>query len=550
MRAAIAAADSGVEAAVFSQVYPVRSHSGAAQGGINAPLGNAEKGRHDSWERQALDTVKGSDYLADQDAVEVLCKEAAGDVYQLEHWGVPFSRTLEGRIAQRPFGGADFPRTCYAADKTGRYLLHTLYEQSVKRRIKIYPEWAALTLVTDGDACQGVIVYHLPSGRLEAVAAGSVVFGTGGCGQVYARSTNSLINTGGGMAMAYHAGVPLEDMEFVQFHPTTLVGTNILITEAGRGEGGYLLNAGGERFMKEYAAEAMELAPRDIVARAIATEIDEGRGFEDSYILLDLRHLGREMIIERLPEIRNHSIYFAGVDPVEKPIPVQPGQHYSMGGIDCNIDGETELKGFFAAGECACVSVHGANRLGGNSLLETVLFGRRAGVRAVEHARGATTSANPTLLEKKKDELSEKLGSLLAGKGQEDPSAIRNEMKNTMFEEVGIFRRRDEMKQALGKLSGLRERYAWLRPVKSHRAYNLDLLRAYELAGMLDLAEITAMGALAREESRGSHFRVDFPSRDDGSWLRHTIARKGLAGPELSYEKVTVTRWPPQARKY
>lgn len=550
LRAAIAATDSGVPAAVLSQVYPVRSHSGAAQGGINAPLANAENGRDDSWEKHALDTVRGADYLADQCAVEILAREASATVYELEHWGVPFSRTDDGRIAQRPFGGADFPRTCYAADKTGRYLLSTVWEQTLKRRVKIYNEWVALRLLVDGNSCQGVVAYHSPTGRLEVFQSPAVVFCAGGFGQVFARSTNSLVNSGSGMAMAYQAGVPLKDMEFVQFHPTSLVGTNILITEASRGEGGYLLNHRGERFMEHYAPGAMELAPRDIVARAIVTEIEEGRGFDNSYVLLDLRHLGKEKIMERIPEIRSHAVNFAGVDPVDQPIPVQPGQHYSMGGIDCDVDGATTVGGFFAAGECACVSVHGANRLGGNSLLEAVLFGRRAGFKAAEYAKNHRGNGNEHSLEQSQREVSARIRDLISGSGDDDPALIRSEMKNTMFEKVGIFRQGEKMKEALDDLRALKSRYARLRPLSDQKVFNLDLVRGYELGGMLELAEIIALGALAREESRGSHYRLDFPRRDDEHWLRHTIVRRGPDGPVLGYADVAVGRWPPRERKY
>ena len=345
LRAAIAAHDGGLNAAVLTQVYPVRSHSGAAQGGINAALANAEDARDDTPDRHAYDTVKGSDFLADQDAVQVMTNMAPSIIYEMEHWGVPFSRLPDGKIAQRPFGGGGYPRTCYAADKTGRFLLHTMWEQVVKRGIMVYPEWIVFSLVVENGACRGVVAQHIPTGRFEAFDGRAVIFGTGGYGQVYARSTNTLINSGAGMAVAYHAGVPLKDMEFVQFHPTSLIGSNILITEAARGEGGYLVNARGDRFMRNYAPKLMELAPRDMVSRAIQTEINEGRGFENSYVHLDLRHLGAQKILERLPEIRDHCIHLLGVDPIKQPIPIQPGQHYSMGGIDCNYDGETSLPG-------------------------------------------------------------------------------------------------------------------------------------------------------------------------------------------------------------
>ncbi|MDZ4247239.1 MAG: FAD-binding protein, partial [Dehalococcoidia bacterium] len=483
LRAAIAATDGGAEAVVISQVYPVRSHSGAAQGGINAPLGNAEDGKDDTWERHALDTVKGSDYLADQDAVEVLTKKASSTIFELEHWGVPFSRTAEGKIAQRPFGGGAFPRTCYAADKTGRVLLHTLFEQALKRKIKIYPEWIVLALAVEENTCRGLIAYHLPTGTIEEFQAQVVIFATGGYGHVFARSTNSLINTGSGMAAAYYAGAPLKDMEFVQFHPTSLVGTNILITEGARGEGGYLINKNNERFMEKYAPKAMELAPRDIVARSILTEINEGRGIEDSYVYLDLRHLGKEKILERLPEIRDHAMHFSAVDPVEKPIPVQPGQHYSMGGIDTDIDGRTEVEGLLAAGECACVSVHGANRLGGNSLLDTVVFGHSAGVVAAQLVQGKPCVEDSSALLNEREKVNKRLRVLFSGTGNEDPAVIRNELKNIMFDKVGIFRRGEEIKEALSSIRELKEKYSRLRVIKSTRIFNIDFVRANELKG-------------------------------------------------------------------
>ncbi|MFC1930372.1 FAD-binding protein [Chloroflexota bacterium] len=550
LRAAIAATDGGAEAVVISQVYPVRSHSGAAQGGINAPLGNAEDGKDDTWERHALDTIKGSDYLADQDAVEVLTGEASKTIFELEHWGVPFSRTPEGKIAQRPFGGGAFPRTCYAADKIGRVLLHTLFEQALKRKIQIYPEWIVLGLAVEEYVCRGLIAYHISTGVIEEFQAQVVIFATGGYGHVFARSTNSLINSGSGMAVAYYAGAPLKDMEFVQFHPTSLVGTNILITEGARGEGGYLINKNNERFMEKYAPNAMELAPRDIVARAIETEIIEGRGIEDSYVYLDLRHLGKDKILERLPEIRDHAMHFSAVDPIEKPIPVQPGQHYSMGGIDTDIDGRTGVEGLLAAGECACVSVHGANRLGGNSLLDTVVFGRRAGVVAARLAQEKLGLDGSSAVLNERTKVDKRLNVLFSGAGKEAPSVLRNELKNIMFKKVGIFRRGEELKEALSSIRGLQEKSDRLRPIKSTRVFNIDFLRAYELRGMLEIAEIIARGALQREESRGSHFRSDFPSRDDANWLKHTAVGIKMGAPQFSYKDVRITRWQPEARKY
>ncbi len=550
LRAAIAAADSHQDVAVISQVHPVRSHSVAAQGGINAPLGNAEGGRDDSWERHAYDTVKGSDFLADQDAVEVMTGEAAQVLYELEGWGVPFSRTEEGKIAQRPFGGTDFPRTCYAADKTGRFLMHTLYEQSLKRRIKFYSEWAVLSLVVEDDICHGVVGYHLPSGEIAPFSADAVVFATGGCGQIYGRSTNSLINTGSGMAQAYYAGASLKDMEFVQFHPTSLIGTNILVTEGARGEGGYLINNKGERFMGDYVPSLMELGPRDLVARAIQTEIGAGRGIENSHVYLDLRHLGKKKILERLPEVRSHCLHFLGLDPVKELIPVQPGQHYSMGGIDGNSEGETAIKGLYVAGECACLSVHGANRLGGNSLLETVVFGGRVGERAARYEGERSPELKVKPMEQALQRVEERQRELFDGSGREDPAPLRAEMKATMIEKCGIFRDSSTLNEALIKIGELQGRYKKLRPIKTGRRFNLDLIRSYELGGMLDLAELIIRGALAREESRGAHYRLDFRERDDENWMKHTLAGYTSAGPRFSYKPVVVTRWKPEARRY
>lgn len=547
LRAAIEA--EYVDVAIISLVYPIRSHSGAAQGGINAALGNTEAGKDDSWEMHAFDTVKGSDYLADQDAVEIMTRDGPARIIELEHWGAPFSRTEEGKIAQRPFGGAGFPRTCFAADRTGHVLLHTLYEQCLKRKIKIYPERVVIDLVVEDGVCAGIVAMDLLSGELEGFQAKAVIFATGGAGRLYSRTTNALINSGLGMGIAYHAGIPLKDLEFVQFHPTTLVGTNILMSEGARGEGGYLLNAEGERFMKNYAPEAMELAPRDIVARAIQTEINEGRGIEGEYVALDLRHLGEERILERLPGIRDIAINFASVDPIKKPIPVQPGQHYTMGGIDCNSSGETDVKGFFAAGECACVSVHGANRLGGNSLLETVVFGRIIGEAAVKYIQ-TVEYHNKDAVIKGFQNTQEKIEQLQGENRQEDNGQIRRELQQTMMEKVGVFRNGDPMKAALEKILELKERFETTSMRYKGRKFNLELLRKFELQYMLDLAEIVTRGAIMREESRGAHYRLDFPERDDKNWLKHTLAYYTPDGPQFTDREVRITRWEPVARRY
>ena len=432
LRAALSVKSADV--AVISKVHPLRSHSIAAQGGINAVLAT-----NDRWEDHAFDTIKGSDYLADQDAVEVLCQDAPGRIIEMEHWGTLFSRTDEGRIAQRPFGGAGFPRTVYAQDRTGHHLLHTLYEQALKKGIKFYDEWLITRLVVDKGRCCGVTGYNIPDGIVEGFKAKAVIFATGGYGRIYKNSTNSIINTGFGCAVAYRAGAQLEDMEFVQFHPTTLFGTNILITEGARGEGGFLVNRDGERFMKRYSPHQLDLAPRDIVARAIQTEINEGRGFEGGYVHLDLTHLGEEKINERLPGIRQIAIDFANIDPVKKPIPIRPGQHYSMGGIASNKECETSISGFYVCGECSCISVHGANRLGGNSLLETLVFGRIAGENAEKYVN-SNGVGEKELIDRATEDEKKKISGLLERKVGEEFFRIRDELKTILDEKSGIFR--------------------------------------------------------------------------------------------------------------
>jgi len=550
LRAAIAAQED-TDVAVLSMVYPIRSHSGAAQGGINGALANNPDGRDDTPEKHCFDTVRGSDYLADQDAAEVMTREAPNCIYEMEHWGVPFSRFDDGTIAQRPFGGAGFPRTCYCADKTGHVLLHTMYEQCVRRGVTFYPERMVVSLAVEDGSCHGVIAMNMITGELEAFQGEAVFFGTGGSGRVYARSTNAIINTGLPMAQAYWAGVYLKDMEFVQFHPTTLFGTNVLMTEAARGEGGYLINAEGERFMARYTPKVMELAPRDITSRSIQTEILEGRGFENEYVYLDLRHLGKEKIMERLPGIRDLAMSFVGVDPIEKPIPIQPGQHYTMGGIDTDVNGETKLKGFYAAGECACVSVHGANRLGGNSLLDTIVFGKLAGQRIAKRMmEGSLPFGNPTVVQRTLAEVEAKIKKMTSGEGGEKVAQVREEMQQTMFFKVGVYRERGDMLEAVDKVAELQERFTKTGLTYRGTRFNLELMKKLELEGMLSLAEVIAKGALAREESRGSHSRRDFKDRDDATWLKHTMATFTPEGAKLSYSPVTITKYQPEARKY
>ena len=534
MRAAIAAPPD-LDVALLSKVHPVRSHSVAAQGGINAAIGE-----QDSWEAHAYDTTKGGLYLGDQDAIEAMCREAPQDILELERMGVIFSRTPEGRIAQRPFGGAGFPRTCYAADRTGHALLHAMYEQLLKRRCRVYEEWYVTTLLVEGGHCCGVVAWDLVHGGLQALRAKAVILATGGSGRVFSTSTNAVINTGDGMALAYRAGLPLEDMEFVQFHPTTLKDTGILITEGARGEGAYLLNTLGERFMKQYAPEQMELATRSTVSLAIGQEIQEGRGV-DGCVLLDLRHLGRTRILERLPQIRELSLEFAGLDPIETPIPIRPGAHYQMGGVKANAWGETDLPGLFAAGECACVSVHGANRLGGNSLLETIVFGRRAGTRAAESIRDREHLRVPETILRIEEQ---RLKLLLTNPGPERAWQIRDELGKIMSQHLGIFRTQQSMRAAVAALESLKVRADQLCVQDKGLIFNTDLIQALEVQCLLEVAQTIAVSALSREESRGAHYRADFPARNDGAWLRHTLCHRRPSGPALTYSPVTITRFP------
>jgi succinate dehydrogenase / fumarate reductase flavoprotein subunit len=544
MRAAIEAFDAGADVALLSKIHPVRSHSGAAEGGINAALGNASE---DDPEKHAFDTVKGADYLGDQDAIQVLCDEAPDDVYQLENWGAVFSRTEDGRIAQRPFGAAGEPRTAYAADITGHVLVHVLYEQVMKRSIPTYEEFFAWRLVIDDDRCQGVIAWDLINGGLKSIGAKTTILATGGAGRLYTGTTNAYACTGDGMSMALRAGVPLKDMEMMQFHPTTLAPTGILITEGCRGEGAYLLNSEGDRFLKEYAPNAMELASRDVISRAEQTEIDEGRGI-DGNVLLDLRHLGAERIIERLHGTRELSMTYANVDPIYEPIPVRPGAHYHMGGVDTDLDGRTELEGLYAAGECACVSVHGANRLGGNALMETITYGKRAGRHAADWALTHTTVEVPPSVE---SDAERDLKELLDRSDGERPHAIRDELAETMHENFGVFRREDEMRRQGEIVHELRERYEYVVVEDKGEVFNNDLTQALELGFLLELAECMVVCGLARKESRGAHARPhDYPERNDVEFMRHTLVRSVDGRPELDWKPVTVTKWEPMERTY
>ena len=532
--------------AVLSKIYPTRSHSGAAQGGFNSVMGEG-----DSIEAHIFDTVKGSDYLGDQDAIEVLCSEGPEVILELERMGVPWTRDSAGGIAQRPLGGASFPRACFAADFSGHVVLHTLYERALQRGIKIYPERSLVNLLVEDGQVAGALVYDLARAKLEVIRSKVVILATGGYGRAFAKTTNAHSSTGDGMAIAYRAGATLSDMEFVQFHPTTLYGANLLVSEAARGEGGYLRNAGGERFMAGYAPQKMELAPRDLVARAIFQEIKEGRGIDGQYVHLDLTHLGETLVAERLPQVKDLAIRYAGVNPAKEPVPVEPAQHYSMGGIRTDIWGVSSLSGLMAAGESANVSVHGANRLGGNSLLETLVFGRRAGRKAAElagHLSWPVLSGETIACSRESWE------SIFAGKeqgaGDDDVFRIRQEATGIMTRQVGVFRVGSELEDAVKRLAGLKERYKRCTPRAAKQPFNYDLMDYLELGYLLDLCQVIAGGALRRTESRGAHYRLDYPQRDDRRWLCHTFAHRGEAGPEFSDGPLQITRYTPQERGY
>ncbi|MCB0883038.1 MAG: FAD-binding protein [Thermoleophilia bacterium] len=548
MRAAIAAHEAGVDVALVTKIHPVRSHSGAAQGGINAALGNETE---DSTDNHTFDTVKGSDYLGDQDAIEILCGDAPGEIIQLEHWGAVFSRhETTGKIAQRPFGGAGFPRTCYAADLTGLVILHTLYTVCVKYEIPCYEEYFVTELITDDDgACCGVVAYDMVHGTIETIGAKAVVLATGGAGRVYAPSTNAHASTGDGMSLALRAGVPLKDMEFMQFHPTTLSPSGVLVTEGARGEGGILLNNQGERFMSKYAPNKLELASRDVVSRSEATEILEGRGV-NGCVMLDLRHLGKEKIMERLPQIRELAMAFAGVDPIEAPIPIRPGAHYHMGGVHVDSWGAApHMSGLFAAGECACVSVHGANRLGGNSLLEAVVFGARTGdaaARFVHDGNGNAGAAKPEhALEYEK-----KLRGLLERTQGTPQHEIRDPLADMMQEKVGVFRNGDDLNAARKVVDDLKEKVPTMVISDKGRTFNQSLIHAIETGFLVDLADCMVEGAIARTESRGAHSRTDFPERDDEKWMKHSLSYLEDGKVRLDYSEVTMTKFEPQVRTY
>ena len=552
LRAAIAAAELSpkLDVAIVSKVYPMRSHTVSAEGGMAAVLRD-----YDSLDSHAYDTIKGSDFLADQDAVEFFVREAPREAIRLEHWGCPFSRDPDGRVSVRAFGGMAVKRTLFATDKIGFHLLHTLFQTSLKfPSVHRYDEWFVTSLLVDGGRVEGVTAIELRTGELVTILAKTVVIATGGCGRIYQFTTNGWIKTGDGMALAYRAGVPLKDMEMVQYHPTLLPNTGILITEAARGEGGYLVNKDGERFLKRYVPGKMELGPRDIISRAEMVEIREGRAFEGpygSYVHLDVTHLGEAVIEEKLPFVKELAERYVGIDPAHEPIPVRPGQHYMMGGVHTDVSGFTGLPGLYAAGEAACVSMNGANRLGSNSLTECLVFGAAAGKAAAEYAQkqGKPSFGNPVqglaMTEEKRI-----YGQVLKPEKGERISAIRAEMQTTMEKHVGIYRDENSMAEACRILGQLKSRVRNAVVEDKDHVFNTDLVSALELDFMLDAAEAIAYAALDRRESRGAHSRVDYPKRDDLVFMKHSMAYKGPTRPRIEYSPVTVTRWKPEERVY
>ena len=590
MRAALESS-TRVRTAVISKLYPTRSHTGAAQGGMCAALANVEE---DNWEWHTFDTVKGGDYLVDQDAAEVMAKEAIDAVLDLEKMGLPFNRTPEGRIDQRRFGGhtrnhgeAAVRRSCYAADRTGHMILQTLYQQCVKNDVEFFNEFYVLDLLVDHDLAagevaggeevnvSGVVAYDLATGEIHVFQAKAVVFATGGAGKIYKTTSNAHTLTGDGMALAYRRGIPLEDMEFFQFHPTGLAGLGILLSEAARGEGGILRNGDGERFMERYAPTIKDLAPRDIVARSMANEVREGRGAgpNKDYVLLDLTHLEPAHIDAKLPDITEFARTYLGIEPYTEPVPVYPTAHYAMGGIPTNIEGEVlrnstdVIKGLYAAGEVACVSVHGSNRLGTNSLLDINVFGKRAGRAAAAYA---ATASYVELPESPAARVEADLETIRTRPDGERVADIRRDLQETMDVNAQVFRTEESLNQALSDLKALRKRYDSVSVQDKSRTYNTDLLEAVELGFLLDIAETVVLGALNREESRGGHFREDFPQRDDARFMQHTMAYRRPLGVDagdlegafartekfddyqlvLGSKPVTVTRYQPMERKY
>ncbi len=599
LRAAIAAHEAGADVAMVTKLHPVRSHTGAAEGGINAALREG-----DDWELHAYDTMKGSDYLGDAPAIETLAKDAPEDTITLEHWGMPFSREDDGTVSQRPFGGLSFPRTTYAGAETGHHLLHVLYEQVVKRGIQVYDEWFVMNLAVSDEpdpndrTCHGVVAYDVQSGKIDGFKArNGVIIATGGPGQAFDHTTNAVSCTGDGQAIAYRAGVPLEDMEFVQFHPTTLPSTGVLISEGVRGEGGILYNEKGERFMFEhgYANNSGELASRDVVARAELTEVNEGRGVEDEYVHLDMRHLGAERILDRLENILHLAEDFEGVDGLVEPMPVKPGQHYEMGGIETDENGKTCIDGLYAAGECACVSVHGANRLGGNALPELVVFGKRAGYHAAGKDLGeaeietgytsdveeetdvdlpvtpgeaglepnpeavATDGSGQALdaedaLERAVETERARTERLIEKDDGVKHADIRAKLQEAMTQNVNVFREEQGLKKALKAIRECRELYQDVYVQDPSRTFNTDLQMTYETRNLIDVAETITLGALVRNEFRGAHWRLENQERDDENWLKHTLISWNAGKPSIWYRPVILEgedkTYEPKVRSY
>jgi succinate dehydrogenase / fumarate reductase flavoprotein subunit len=563
--AALELAQAGVRTAVITKLYPTRSHTGAAQGGVCAALGNLEE---DHWEWHMFDTIKGGDYLVDQDAAEVLAREAIECVIELEHMGLPFNRTADGKIDQRRFGGhtrnfgeGPVRRSCFAADRTGHMILQTLYQQCIKAGVVFHDEYQVVDLLFDGGdggdggRAAGVVAYRIADGEVLTLRSSAVLIATGGFGRMFRITSNAWSLTGDGVALAYRHGIPMQDMEFFQFHPTGIVGIGILLSEAARGEGGYLLNDAGERFMQRYAPTMMELAPRDMVSRAIHLEIRDGRGIGGKdYVFLDVRHLGRKVIEEKLPDITDFARVYQGVEPITEPVPVQPTAHYAMGGIPTDIwtrvtrdEHSTVVPGLYAAGEVACVSVHGANRLGTNSLVDLLVFGRRAGRQMARDVKGVDLPILPRNVE---EPVRAELRAIRDRAKGESAARLRRELADVMMDEVGVFRDETTLSTALPRVRELRDRYANVSVEDKGRVFNTDLLEARELGYLLDCAETTVVSALARRESRGAHHREDFPTRDDTNFLSHTLAYRTAGRPALRYKPVTITRFQPKPRTY